>query len=135
VRFSCEQICTPAINAGRQVVERSRRTFVTAVGVKGLLSTRRESFVTWAFRRREASEKISRGLGGVGMGFWVVWLVWSVLVLEVERVALNWERIVWVDVIRSLRALRSVVEVEGAMALTVLLLLLWCGLRQMVAVW
>ena len=51
------------INAGRHSVEMLLRMNVMAVGVKGLLSMSRESFVVCAFKRAQASESRRRGFG------------------------------------------------------------------------
>lgn len=60
-----EQSSNAVINAGRQSVERFLRMKVMAVGVKGLLSMRRESFVVCALSKEQASESSRRGFGGL----------------------------------------------------------------------
>jgi hypothetical protein len=46
----------------------ARRTFSTALGVKGALSRSSESLVVWARRRVAEVERTDRGLGGLGEG-------------------------------------------------------------------
>ena len=53
------------IKAGRHCVEMLLRMNVMAVGVKGLLSMSKDSFVVCAFKRAQASESRRRGFGGL----------------------------------------------------------------------
>ena len=49
--------------AGRHSDSHAVSTVITAVGVKGGVMRRRESFVVWAFMRVDESRRMSRGFG------------------------------------------------------------------------
>ena len=55
------------MRAGRHSRQREWRMKVISEGVKGLLRTRRESFVVCALRIAEASERSARAFGGLGL--------------------------------------------------------------------
>lgn len=56
--------------AGKQVPATSEMTFRMALGVKGLLMPRSDSFVVCAFRSFAASCKILRGSGALAIEVW-----------------------------------------------------------------
>lgn len=76
--------------------ETSRRTLVTADGVKGLLIKSRLSLVVWALRRVALSRRTCSGFGGFGGS------VEAELESVGDRAARYWDTSVFCDATRSI---------------------------------